>query len=154
VDGLSKTLDAFSRKQELRESWQGRLLRTAQGKTGAVLLSVLADSYDAIMLPLLKAVFPGFIEPALPCLCSSAKIGYTGAIFAEVMLEDGRKEKRLIYFSSQELQDDMRRLADRAKLTDVERLELFVAVKKWVVADFRLDPTFDPRDPDARRLVH
>ena len=154
MDGLTKTLDAFSRKAELRESWQGKLLRTAHGKTGAVLLSVLADSYDEIMLPLLKAVFPGFIEPALPCLISSGRIGKTGAIFAMVMFEGGVRQQRVIYFNLTDMQTDFRRLADRAKLSDSERLELFDAVKKWVVADFRLDPSMDPQDPDARRLVH
>jgi hypothetical protein len=31
---------------------------------------------------------------------------------------------------------------------------MFAAVKRWVVADRRLDPNMDPQDPDAKRLVH
>lgn len=44
-------------------------------------------------------------------------------------------------------------LADRLKLTDGERIDLFIAVRHWVKADHRLDPAFDRRDPDARRLT-
>lgn len=59
-----------------------------------------------------------------------------------------------IYASEIALRDDFRHLADRLKLTDDERVEMFKAVQRWVVADRRLDPTFDPQDPDAKRLVH
>ena len=51
------------------------------------------------------------------------------------------------------LRNDFRRLADKIKLSDADRVELFAAVKNWVVADRRLDPTMDPKDPDAKRLV-
>jgi hypothetical protein len=47
----------------------------------------------------------------------------------------------------------MRRLADRLKLSDQERLEFFTCVKRWLVADLRLDPTMDPMDPDAKHLT-
>ena len=26
-------------------------------------------------------------------------------------------------------------------------------IRRWIVCDFRLDPTMDPADPDAKRLV-
>jgi hypothetical protein len=50
------------------------------------------------------------------------------------------------------MRDAFRRLADRLKLNDADRIELFKCVQRWVVADRRLDPTFDPKDPDAKRL--
>jgi hypothetical protein len=52
------------------------------------------------------------------------------------------------------MQNDFRRLADRLKLSDADRIEMFKCVQRWVVADRRLDPSFDPRDPDAKRLVN
>ena len=44
-------------------------------------------------------------------------------------------------------------LADRIKLNDTDRRELFACVLHWVKADRRLDPSFDRRDPDAKRLT-
>jgi hypothetical protein len=58
-----------------------------------------------------------------------------------------------MYLTDIAYRDDMRRLADRLKLTDQERLEFFTCVKRWLVADHRLDPTMDPADPDAKRLT-
>ena len=51
------------------------------------------------------------------------------------------------------MRDAFRRLADRLKLSDSDRIEMFKYVQRWVVADRRLDPTFDPQDPDAKRLT-
>jgi hypothetical protein len=31
---------------------------------------------------------------------------------------------------------------------------MFKCVSRWLRADRRLDPTFDPQDPDAKRLVN
>jgi hypothetical protein len=31
---------------------------------------------------------------------------------------------------------------------------MFKYAQAWVVADRRLDPTFDPQDPDARRVLN
>lgn len=130
------------------------MLKLADGKTGAVLLSVITHDLEEASIPLLKAVFPGFIEPALPCLCTAGRIGWTGAIFATILFEGGYRERRILYFNETELRDDMRRLADQAKLTDLERIEMFAAVRRWIVSDRRIDPNMDPNDPDAKRLVH
>ena len=138
---------------ELRQGWRGRLLAKARGKTGAVLLSVITHQLEEYSIPLLKAVWPGFIEPSLPCLCSAGRIAKSGAIYATILSEMGR-ENRVLYKSEIEMRDDFRRLADRVKLTDNERILMFASLQNWIVADYRLDPTMDPLDPDARRLVH
>jgi len=156
VDELSKILEAFRRQRELRDSWQAKLLRTARAnryydKTAMVLLSVLATSYDEMMLPLLHII--GLVEPPLPCLVTSGKIAKSGAIFATVMFEHG-KENRVLYEDEIELRDSFRRLADRAMVHGDERAEMFTAIRNWLVADYRLNPTMDPMDPDARRSLH
>jgi hypothetical protein len=65
---------------------------------------------------------------------------------------DGTEKWEVLYRNEVALRNDFRQLADRLKLNDADRIELFAAVKNWVVADRRLDPTMDPKDPDAKRL--
>lgn len=140
--------------QALRETWQGRCLATATGKTGAVLLSVLAHNYDGAMLALLKVVFPGFKSITAPFFCTAGKVAKTGHVVADMVTKTGKIAKDFpVYRNEIELRGDFRRLADGLKLSDPERVELFAAVKRWVVADRRLDPNMDPMDPDAKRLV-
>lgn len=140
---------------DLRDCWQGRCLSAAKGKTAAVLLSVLAHNYDDAMLPLLQAVFPGFTSLAAPFFSTAGKVAKGGQIVADMVTKTGKVSKDFqIYRNEIDLRDDFRRLADHLKLNDTERAELFGAVKRWVVADRRLDPTMDPKDPDAKRLVN
>jgi len=141
---------------DIRSGWQSRALVETKGQhTGMVLLSILAHSYDEAMPALLMISFPGFIEPPLPCIMSAAKVSKSGTVVADVVDRGGFKIRNaVIYHSELRLRDDFRRLADRLKLNDSERTEMFKCVQRWVVADRRLDPTFDPRDPDAKRLIH
>lgn len=134
--------------------WQAKVLAEAKGKLGAVVLSVLAHNFDDEMPVLLRVVFPGFTTITAPFLISSGKVAKTGHVCADVAKRDGEIVKMAILFrDTLELQTEMRRLADRVKLSDGDRNALFGAVKRWLVCDYRLDPTMDPADPDARRLV-
>jgi hypothetical protein len=140
---------------DLRATWQARALHEAKGLTGMVLLSVLSHTYDEALLVLLPIVFPGYVEPALPVLSSCGKIDKTGAVVADVIRKDHHVVKDVVlYRTDADLQNDFRRLADRLKLNDSDRVEMFKCVQRWLVADRRLDPNFDPKDPDAKRLVH
>jgi hypothetical protein len=140
---------------DLRDTWQGRTLAAATGKTAAVLLSVLAHNYDDALLPLLQTVFPGFTSIAAPFFCSAGKVEKGGNITADMVNRIGRVEKKVtVYRSEIEMRDDFRRLADRLKLSDADRIQMFTALKNWVVADRRLDPAMDPKDPDAKRHVN
>lgn len=140
---------------DLRDTWQGRTLAAAEGKTGAVLLSVLAHNYDDALLPLLQVVFPGFTSITAPFFSTAGKVAKSGHIVADMVTRTGKIAKDFpVYRDEIEMRGDFRRLADRLKLSDADRVELFAAVKRWVVADRRLDPTMDPRDPDAKRILH
>ena len=153
--GLVEYLDAARHAQDLSETWQARTLREARGKQFAVLLSVLAHNFDEAMPVLLRIVFPGFTSIRAPFLTTAARVGKSGQITADMVTINGQILKQAVLYSNEvELRDDFRRLADDLKLSDRDRCELFTAVKNWVVADTRLDPTMDPRDPDAKRLVH
>jgi hypothetical protein len=115
---------------DLRDTWQGRALATATGKTAAVLLSA-------------------------PFFCTAGRVAKSGHIVANMVTRSGRVQKDFpVYRNIVEMQNDFRRLADALKFDDADRIQLFAAVKNWVVADRRLDPTMDPKDPDAKRLIN
>jgi hypothetical protein len=140
---------------DICDTWQARLLTEARGLTRAVVLSVLAHNFDDAMPALLETVFPGFRSITAPFLCSAGRVSKSGTIVANVVMKDGRIVKDYTLYSNEiGLRDDFRKMADRLTLNDRDRVELFAAVKRWVVADRRLDPTMDPKDPDAKRLVH
>lgn len=120
---------------------------------GMVMLSVIADYVNDGMLVVMQAAFPGFTTIVPPFLCSSAKVDKSGFVVADMVNRFGKIEKDAgLYPSETELRDDVRRLADRLALSDEDRVTMFKCVQRWVVADRRLDPTFDPKDPDAKRL--
>jgi len=143
---------------DLRSTWQCRALAGTQGKLQAVVMSVLAHNFDEAMPVLMQFAFPGFRpchEPLRHALvCSAARVDKSGRIVADVVSRYGTKTKNFVLFESElQMQGVFRRLADMMKLADSDRIEMFHAVQRWVVADRRLDPTMDPKDPDAKRLV-
>jgi hypothetical protein len=121
---------------DIRATWQARMLIAAQqkreGVIAAVMLSVLAHNYDDALLPLLKILFPGFESITPPFLCSAGKVDKEGAVVADLVERTGKIVRNYRLY----------------------RDEIVGAVKRWVVADRRLDPAMDPKDPEAKRLVH
>lgn len=150
-------LSTVNATQELCDTWQGRALRFAEKRAiGIVLLSVLANAYETEhIFVLLHAVFPGFKSIKPPFICSTARVNKYGAIVADVVPRSGDRviKNEVIFPSEAAMQASFRKLADMMKLDDRDRRELFKAANMWVVADMRLDPNFDRRDPDAKRLV-
>lgn len=147
----------FQRKLafDLRASWQVRSLAEAKGTAFAVVMSVLGHAFPEALPVVMQLLIPDWDGKAPgPYLITCGKIAKTGAIVADV--HDPRTgvitKDAVLYASEIALRDDMRRLADKLKLADRDRAEFFTAIRNWVVADRRLDPTFDPRDPDAKRL--
>jgi hypothetical protein len=148
-------IDTCRHAQELRETWQAKLLLGSQEMMAAVVLSVLAHSFDEAMPTLLRVVFPGFRSITAPFFCSAGRILKSGDVAADMVTRDGQVLKNVgIFRSTRAMEGAFRRLADRLRLDDADRAQLFIAVKNWVVCDYRIDPSMNPADPDARRLVH
>lgn len=156
MEAAVETLDFRRHEGDLRETWQARALaHTQHSYFFCVVLSVLAHNYDDALPVLLHTVFPGFRSIRPPFLGSAGRVSKSGAVVADVVRDGGIIEKRAVIFRSLDrLKGAFRRLADKLKLSDAERIELFAAVRRWVVADERIDPTMDPADPDAKRLVN
>lgn len=156
---------AFRRHaQELCDSWQGKVLARAlvvqggvgraRGLPGAAVLSVLAHNFDNAMPVLLRVVFPDWKSIGSPMLCSAARIAKTGDVMADMIGKDGQFFKnQQLFRNTRRMESAFRRVADEARLDDKQRVEFFEAVKRWVVCDYRLDPTMNPDDPDAKRLT-
>ena len=151
--------------EEVRESWQSRLLRAAlriEGSglarpvdlMGAVTLSVLAQNYDDAMPMLLRSAHPEFDAIGVPFLCSAARIARTGQVMADIITKSGdRMNNQRIFRSTRDMESKFRRLADHHRMFGRDRIEFFAAITNWVVADYRLDPNMNRADPDARRLT-
>lgn len=127
--------------QELRDLWQGKALAAAQGKLAAVMLSVLAHNYDEAMPILLRVIFPGFTSIRPPFYCNAARIAHNGAVVAHMIDRKGHLVRNSVIFKDEaEMQSELRALADQMTISDAERVEMFAAVRRWIVADFRQDP--------------
>lgn len=131
---------------ELRAMWQGKLLlhvhEKSDRKLAAVVLSMIAHAYpfDA-MVTLMKVCFPGFQNIRPPFYASAGKIMKGGEIAADLRQRDGTTVRNTFVFNSlTEYESAMRTLADELVLSDDDRVAFFAIVKKWIVADFRLDP--------------
>lgn len=125
-------------KEEIRATWQSRALAAADGKLGKVLLVVLTDEYAGIISPLLYATFDGFHDITRPFLSGYATITPTGAIICDLVRTDGSMRKEKIYDSDDNFISDMRNLADKLKLDDADRIDMFRVLRRWVTADLRV----------------
>lgn len=140
---------------DILESWQAKILRHCAGELWKVCLSVIAHSYDKSLLRLMEAMFSGFQSIDAPFFCSAGKIAKSGHVCADVCTKYGAIIKmHPIFSNSVHMETVFRKLADAARLDDSDRIEMFDAIKRWVVCDYRLDPNMDRRDPDAKRLVN
>jgi hypothetical protein len=140
---------------DLHNSWQTQALLATTGPARMIMLSVLAHTLERAVVTLCYEAFLDFDGSLpLPALVTAAKIDKTGAVVADVLDKAGAIHKDMVLFKNEiQMRDSFRKLADRMKLNDADRIEMFKYAQRWVVADRRLDPNFDPRDPDAKRLT-
>lgn len=124
--------------QELRDTWQGRTLAETKGKLFIVVMAIISHEWPTALPTLLRTVFPDFRDIARPFINSYATITRSGRVVASVMTDDGPR-LQIIFESEAEMVKEFRDLADRLKLPDGERIEMTAVLKKWVVADHRIN---------------
>lgn len=137
MNAIMPKLDAKRHAQDLRETWQARVIAESTGKTRAVVLIVLSMNYTHAMQTLLRVL--GFRDIARPFLSSGATIQLSGKLVCDVTEKSGLKAPSVVYESTEELNRDMRELADHLKMSDPERIEFTSAIQRWVVADLRVN---------------
>lgn len=125
--------------QELRDMWQCRCLVESKGKLAVVVLAVISHSYPNAMKILLRVAFPGFRDIQRPFISSPATIVRAGKVAAWAVDRAGLSSIKIIYETEAEMIKEFRDLADRLKLSDAERTELTSALRRWVVADQRIN---------------
>lgn len=153
--------DLVGHMRDVRDMWQGQVLAEAEGRMMLVVCSMLAHSYDLAMPVLLAVIQPKCwdherrsLRP--PFLTSIGKVDKSGAVVADAMLFDGAliTRDKPVFSSTIDYRDELRRLADRCRLSDEDRRQFFICASNWLASDRRLDPSMNPVDPDAKRLVH
>jgi hypothetical protein len=154
-------LDLRRHFADLRATWQARVLAGARDRMMIVVTSILAHSFDDAMWTLFNLAQPhcwDMNKQSLRCpfLTSIGKINRQGRIVAKVKLHDDGllPSDGIMFANTRDFERELRKLADSVRLSDRERLEFFVVARKWVGSDMRLDPTMNPADPDAKRLVN
>jgi hypothetical protein len=115
--------DANVIRDKIRATWQFRAEEATQGnesKLGAILLGVLKRSPH---------------KP--PAYGSKAAIGTDDKVFADYLDRAGIYHKAAYVCDVGELVVNFRGLADHLKLNDKDRKEMFDALRKWIVKDYR-----------------
>ncbi len=125
---------------EVRDMWQSRALYAAEGLQRAILVRVFVKAYKDAIKVLLATTFPGFKDLQPPQIVGHAKVMPSGKIVADVLEKSGRIRTHILYDSPDSMRADFGRLADRLKLNDFDRAEMFQMLQGWVVADLRIDP--------------
>lgn len=75
-----------------------------------------------------------------PRIMGSATIDLDGNVLVTFQSRTGVTHEKFRYCSVQEMCDSFSELADVLRLSDVERIEMFQEVKRWVYKDERADP--------------
>ena len=136
-------LDIHRHAQDLRGTWQARALGESSGKTTAVMEAVLWHSFAEAMPILMRVVYPSLrLQDGrrYPRFHGTAKIVQSGQVVCALQHSVLEIPHPAVVFGSEgELIKTFRDLGDRLKLPDQERIELIETVKRWVVADLRID---------------
>jgi hypothetical protein len=132
------SLSDFKNKvaEEVRAMWQARVLLGSSGKMQRVVIVALAKEYPQALQALLRAC--GIEDLERPFLCSYATITPSGRVACEMIEKDGSKKFVAIYHNEDEFISEMRKLADKLKLSDKDRTEMFLVLQKWVASDRRV----------------
>lgn len=110
-----------------QETWPGKLLKLTKCNktlTGCIVIAILGRAPDNP---------PRFVQP-------TARIDEFGRIICALQHRwqvHGQCERDFIVGTTIAVRDDLRALADAAKLSDTERQQFFTAFAKWIERDER-----------------
>lgn len=121
-------------------NWKIRALANSYDLMWRVVLAVLVHNYPDEWLLICQEAHPGFAGLKRPLIMGGAVVAVNGKIVADIMKDGMAKPAREVLFDSgAQLGDEFRKLADKLKLSDRDRIEMVRAVTNWVVADLRFD---------------
>ena len=131
--------------EEIRHTWQARILRGSRGRMRAIALSVISHSCNIEELAFLMKVALLSVYVPTPFYSSAARISGRGRVYCRLVTEDGEEKTVVVFKHKKQMEGAFRYLADKLYLGDAMRVEMFAAVNKWVVCDYRVDP-YHPED--------
>jgi hypothetical protein len=122
--------------------WEAKVLLGADKRLARVAMSIISHYWgdDATRLKaLFGLVWPGFTGIKTPFLASCGRILRDGTVRADVVTDDGHGIVRnlKLFDTLTDLQSAFRRIADRLKLNDADRVDLFAAIQNWITVDYR-----------------
>lgn len=128
---------------EIREGWRSRALRESKSTDNLhkiVVAALRAENPGGLEL-LLRATFGQDWMPKPPFYMGYATVAPDGSIvceIAEVRLGVTWRGSRMVCESEGQFIYALRKLADRLKLDDKDRTEMFTVLQKWVTSDKRV----------------
>lgn len=131
-------------KHQIAATWQARCLRASSGKFAAVMMSIFFWVYDEQAAYLMWSVYGRSKDLQFPFFTGGATVVNSGQVVCD--LNVGRVGERLkvkrnvkVFDTEGELIREFRNLADRLKLDDADRVAMTETVKKWLIADHRIN---------------
>lgn len=128
--------------QELRDTWQARLLAGTEGREFKIALRIIASEWPTALDALLRVVFKGqalLDATDRPILSGYATTQIDGSLWCAVIHRDLSWDYMKLYDYEIELVAEFRIIADRLKFNDADRTMMFEILKKWVTSDMRVD---------------
>ena len=131
-------------KHELAATWQARCLRASTGKFASVMLTIFFWEYFEQAQYLMWSVYGRNKDLTFPFHTGGATIVNNGNVVCD--LNCGRVGERFkvrrnvkVFDTEGELIREFRNLADKLKLDDADRIAMTDTVRKWIVADHRIN---------------
>ena len=125
--------------QELRDTWQARLLAGAEGREAAVALCIIALEWAPALPTLMRTVFPNFTDIKRPFLTGYASTQIDGSLYCAMIDSDYSWTHVRLYDHEIEMVAAFRTIADKLKFNDADRTAMFDILRKWVTSDARVD---------------
>ena len=135
---------AYKTQDQIRQMWQIRALAYAKdhGKIFRVLMRCFINEYIAVTQStwqsLLRIAIPGYDDLQRPLLLGNARVEMSGRVTSEVINEGGVVVRMALYESKDKFLWEFRKMADKLKLNDVDRVAMFAVLGKWISEDLRV----------------
>ena len=137
---------AYKSAEELAAMWQLRAMAWTlknSPKLFAILMRIMANEYTGVTHNTWQVILRGMTgSPELPghiVLQGYARIEESGRVTTMATTRAGDFFRMAIYRTKYEYVSDMRRLADKLKLSDADRTAMFDVLKSWIPEDRTID---------------
>lgn len=123
-------------KEAVLATWQARVLRGTRGKLGHVLLQAMKNEYIGVTETSWATLLRWINRPyGYPRFVGHARVEQSGRVTSMTLQPDFSFQRVSVYRNKDEFVGDMRMVADALKLSDLERVEMFALLGRWIPED-------------------